>query len=126
MLSRVECHAFWLKMCKCCHKKKTTYTVYVHLNQANRNVVYSNSTCVDGKGEHCRHIVALLFQIIKYKQFNLTEIPDHLTSSIYNYYLQQWHLPRKDESGEPCVGTFYLEKQFTRKIPRVKNEKKNS
>ena len=60
--------------------------VYVHLDQANRNVVYSNCTCVAGKGEHCKHIVASLFQIIKYKQFNLTEIPDHLTSSIYNYY----------------------------------------
>ena len=77
---------------------------------------------MDSKGEHCMHIVALLFQIIKYKQFNLTEIPDHL---IYiQLLLQQWHLSRKDESDEPCVGTLYLEKQFTRKIPRVKKTKK--
>ena len=70
--------------------KSNTYTVYVHLNQANGEVVYSNFTCAAGKGGRCKHIVALLFQIIEYKQLDMTEIPDQLTCT---QLLQQWHVP---------------------------------
>ena len=80
--------------------KSDTYTVYVHLNQANGDVVYSNCTCAAGKGGQCKYIVALLFQIIEYKQLDMTEIPDHLTCT---QLLQQWHVPRKDESDDPVL-----------------------
>ena len=44
----------------------------------------------NGKGGRCKHIVALLFQIIEYKQLGMTEIPDQLTCT---QLLQQWHVP---------------------------------
>ena len=91
---------FLVKGCVNAAMKSNTYTVYVHLNQANGEVVYSNCTCAAGKGGRCKHIVALLFQIIEYKQLDLTEIPDHLTCT---QLLQQWHVPRKDESDEPVL-----------------------
>ncbi len=75
--------------------KNITYTVYVHLNEANGEVVYSNCTCKAGKGGQCKHIVALLFHFL-----DMTEIPDHLTCA---QLLQQWHVPRKDESDEAVL-----------------------
>ena len=42
--------------------------------------VYSNCTCTAGKGGKCKHVVALLFQVIEYKQLDMTEIPDHPTA----------------------------------------------
>ena len=80
--------------------KNITYTIYVHLNEANGEVVYSNCTCKAGKGGQCKHIVALLFQVIEYKQLDMTEIPDHLTCT---QLLQQWHVPRKNESDEAVL-----------------------
>ena len=80
--------------------KSNTYTVYVHLNEANGEVVYSNCTCTAGKGGKCKHVVALLFQVIEYKQLDMTEIPDHTTCT---QLLQQWHVPRKDESDEAVL-----------------------
>ena len=80
--------------------KSNTYTVYVHLNEANGEVVYSNCTCTAGKGGKCKHVVALLFQVIEYKQLDMTEIPDHPTCT---QLLQQWHVPRKDESDEAVL-----------------------
>ena len=56
--------------------------------------------CKTGKGGQCKHIVALLFQIIEYKQIDLTDIPDDLTCT---QVLQQWHVPRKDECDEAVL-----------------------
>ncbi len=39
-----------VKGCVNAAMKRNTYTVYVHLNEANGEVVYSNCTCVAGKG----------------------------------------------------------------------------
>ena len=67
---------FLVKGCINAAMKSSTYTVY---DQANGEVVYSNCTCAACKGGRCKHIVALLFQIIEYKQLDMTEIPDQLT-----------------------------------------------
>jgi uncharacterized Zn finger protein len=56
--------------------KNNVYTVYVHPNEANVEVVHSNCTCTAGKGGQCKHVVALIFQVIEYKQLDMTEIPD--------------------------------------------------
>ena len=42
---------FLVKGCVNAAMKSNTNTVYVHLNQANREVVYSNCTCATGKGD---------------------------------------------------------------------------
>ena len=53
-----------------------------------------------GKGGQCKHIVAMLFQIIEYKQIDLTDTPDDLTCI---QVLQQWHVPGKDECDEAVL-----------------------
>jgi uncharacterized Zn finger protein len=55
-----------------------------------------------GKGGQCKHIVALLFQVIEYiKQLDMTEInPRHLTCT---QLLQQCYVPRKNESDEAVL-----------------------
>ena len=80
--------------------KSNTYTVYVHLSEENGNVLYPNCSCIAGKGGQCNHVVALLFQIIEYKQLDITDVPDQPTCA---QLLQQWHVPRKDESDEPVL-----------------------
>ena len=117
---------FLVKGCVNAAMKNKIYTVRVHLNQANRKVVYSNCTCEARKGGRCKHIVALLFQIIKYKQFDLTDIPDHLTSPVHNYYNKGICQEKISLMNLFCVGTFHLKKQFTRKIPREKTKKTTS
>ena len=104
--------------------KNITYTVYVHLNEANGEVVYSNCTCKAGKGGQCKHIVALLFQVIEYKQLDLTEIPDHLTCT---ELLQQWHVPRKNESDEAVLyENIVFKKAVYEKDMKHSNKRKRS
>ena len=91
---------FLVKSCVNAAMKNNVYTVYVHLNEANGEVVHSNCTCTAGKGGQCKHVVALLFQVIEYKQLDMTEIPDKPTCT---QLLQQWHVPRKDESDKPVL-----------------------
>ena len=80
--------------------RSNTYNVYVHLSEDDGDVVYANCSCIAGKGGQCKHVVALLFQVIEYKQLDMTDIPDHPTCT---QLLQQWHVPRKDESNEPVL-----------------------
>ena len=80
--------------------KNIDYTVYVHLNHENGEILKCNCTCKAGKGAQCKHIVALLFQVIEYKHLELSEIPnDHTCTQL----LQQWHVPRKDECDEAVL-----------------------
>ena len=48
---------FFVKGCINAAMKSNTNTVYVHVNQANGEVVYSNCTCAAGKGGRCKHIL---------------------------------------------------------------------
>ena len=80
--------------------KKNSYVVYVHLDQSTGGVVYANCLCKAGKGGCCKHVAALLFQILDYIQLELVEVPDDLTCT---QLLQQWHVPRSDETDEPVL-----------------------
>jgi hypothetical protein len=80
--------------------KQKSYVVYVHLNQLTGEVVHASCACKAGKGECCKHVAALLFQIIDYIQLELAEVPDDLTCT---QLLQQWHVPRSDETDEPVL-----------------------
>ena len=88
---------YLMKGCVNASMKKNSYVVYIHLNQITGEVVYANCVC---KGGCCKHVVAMLFQIIKYVQLELTEVPDDLTCT---QLLQQWHVPRNDELNEPIL-----------------------
>jgi hypothetical protein len=83
---------FLVKDCVNAAMKNNVYTVYVHLDEANGEVVHRNCTCTAGKGGQCKHVVALLFQVIEYKQLDITEIPDKPTCT---QLLQQWHYTKE-------------------------------
>ena len=91
---------YLVKGCVDASMKKLVYTVYVHLNQDTGEVAYASCKCKAGKGGRCKHVVALMFQIIEYVQLELKEIPDDLTCT---QLLQQWHVPRNDELNEPIL-----------------------
>ena len=68
-----------MKGCVNASMKKNSYVVYIHLDQITGEVVYANCMCKAGKGGCCKHVVAMLFQIIEYVQLELTEVPDDHT-----------------------------------------------
>ena len=80
--------------------KQKNYVVYVHLNQTTGEVVDGHCLCKAGKGGCCKHVAALLFQVIDYIELELSEVPDDLTCT---QLLQQWHVPRTDELDEPVL-----------------------
>jgi hypothetical protein len=80
--------------------KKTSYVVYVHLNQVTGEIDYANCMCRAGKGGCCSHVVALLFQLLEYRQLDLQVIPDDLTCT---ELLQQWHVPKNEELKEAIL-----------------------
>ena len=55
--------------------KKLNYTVYVHLNQETGDVIRGHCSCKAGKGGQCKHVAAMLYQIIDYVQLELLEVP---------------------------------------------------
>ena len=67
--------------------KQQTYLVYVDFNQSTGQVVHAKCTRKAGKGGCCKHVAAILFQIIHYIQLESKEVPDDLTCT---QLLQQW------------------------------------
>ena len=59
--------------------KKLNYTVYVHLNQETGDIIHGHCSCKAGKGGQCKHVAAMLYQIIDYVQLELLEVPLSLT-----------------------------------------------
>ena len=75
--------------------KKTNYTVYVHLNQTSTGKVsHANCSCKAGQGGCCKHVAALLFQILDFIELELTVVQEDLTCT---QLLQQWHVPSNDK-----------------------------
>lgn len=74
--------------------KKTQYDVYVHLHQETGKVSLASCSCKAGLGGCCKHVAALLFQLLDLIQLEATEVPDDLTCT---QLLQQWHVPRTEE-----------------------------
>ena len=74
--------------------KKTQCVVYVHLHQDTGKVSHASCSCPAGQGGCCKHVAALLFQLLDYIQLELTEVPDDLTCT---QLLQQWHVPPNDK-----------------------------
>ena len=72
--------------------RKLEYTVYVHLNQVNGDIAYAKCQCPAGAGGRCKHVAAILFQLLDFSELDLTEVPDDKTCT---EELQQWHVPKK-------------------------------
>jgi hypothetical protein len=86
--------SFILKATVHASMKKVSYVVYVHLNQVNGDVVHGHCSCKAGKGGQCKHVAAMLYQIIDYVQLEVSEVPDVLSCT---QVLQQWNVPSRQD-----------------------------
>ena len=75
--------------------KKCEYNVYVHFKQRSGQISYARCECPAGKGGCCKHVAALLFQMLDYKELELEEVPDAMSCT---EKLQTWNVPAGHES----------------------------
>ena len=71
------------------------YTVYVHLDQRNGEILHATCNCKAGQGGCCKHAAALLFTLLDYTQMDLKAIPSSLTCT---RKAQKWHIPSNASS----------------------------
>ena len=72
----------------------------VHLDQTSGDIVFAKCHCPAGAGGRCKHVAALLFQLLDFIELGLTEIPDDKTCT---QELQQWHVPKKAQSQDAVL-----------------------
>lgn len=70
--------------------KKDEYTVYVHLRYTTGKVIHSHCECPAGKGGCCKHVAAVLFQLLDYRELELLEVPIQLSCT---EKLMSWNIP---------------------------------
>ena len=70
--------------------KSVQYNVYVHLDQANGNVVHAKCNCKADQGDCCKHVAALIYTTLDYVNMDTKEIPRDLTCT---QVVQKWHVP---------------------------------
>ena len=70
--------------------KNVQYTVYVHFNQLNGEVMEAKCNCKAGQGGCCKHVAALLFTFLDYSNMDAKEIPSDLTCT---QVAKKWHVP---------------------------------
>ena len=58
---------------------KLEYIVYVHLNQVNSDIAYAKCQHPLGTGGCCKHVAAILFQLLDFCEPDLTAVPDDKT-----------------------------------------------
>ena len=56
--------------------KKQDYEVYVHLSQVTSDIIYAKCQCSGGASGHCKHVVAILFQLLDFCELELSQVPD--------------------------------------------------
>ena len=59
--------------------KSVSYPVYVHLDQKSGEVEYAKCTFKAGQGRCCKHVAALLYNLLDFVNLGLSMIPEDLT-----------------------------------------------
>ena len=73
------------------------YTTIVSIAKASGFVVGAQCNCKAGAGGCCKHVAALLYNILDYIELGLNEIP---SDKICTEQPQQWHKPKNNvDSG---------------------------
>jgi len=95
---KAEKLSFIVKCLVSASMKKIRYTVYVHLCQGTGDILYGKCSCKAGAGGCCKHVAALLYQLVDYKQLDMKVVPDDKT---WTDVLQKWHVPGEGPNIEP-------------------------
>ena len=61
------------------------------LSQVTGDIVYAKCQCSGGASCHCKHVVAILFQLLDFCELELSQVPDE---KICTEKLQ-WHVQKK-------------------------------
>ena len=77
--------------------KKYKYEVYVHLCQHTGEMFYAKCNCKAGAGGCCKHVAAVLYQLVDYKELDIKSVPD---DKVCTELLQQWHVPGEEHNKE--------------------------
>ena len=104
--------------------KKDKYDVYVYLSQATGEILYGKCSCKAGAGGCCKHVSAVLYQLVEYRELELKSVPDDKTCTDI---LQQWHIPGETSNNEAILfsnltfekANFEKDKNKSRKRPIV-------
>ena len=59
--------------------KQQIYWVYCHLDQLSGEVAFSKCNCKSGQDGGCKHVAALLYLLLDYKNLELKEVTDDMT-----------------------------------------------
>ena len=59
--------------------KRQNYLVYCHLDQLSGEVAFSKCNCKSGQSGGCKHVAALLYLLLDYKNLGLKEVTDDVT-----------------------------------------------
>ena len=59
--------------------KRQNYLVYCHLDQLSGEVAFSKCNCKSGQDGGCKHVAALLYLLLDYKNLGLKEVTDDVT-----------------------------------------------
>ena len=110
--------------------KQQNYLVYCHLEQLSGEVVFSKCKCKCGGGGVCKHVAALLYQLLDYKNLELKEIPDDVTCT---QVLQQWSIPSSSGTTKAVKfeeltfekADYTRDKENKRKRPLVQGKRDN-
>ena len=89
-------HAYVKPSFKCTGK----YSTVVSLEKHSGHVVGGKCNCKAGAGGCCKHVAALLYNILDYTELGLDEIPQDKTCTEEP---QQWHKPKTNADIEPAL-----------------------
>ncbi|CAB3984846.1 ATP-dependent DNA helicase PIF1 [Paramuricea clavata] len=103
--------------------KKIEYMVCVHILQGSGNVCYAKCQCPARKEGVCKHVAAILFQILEFKELELSEVPDDISCT---EKLQKWKVPAtgNEMKGNPegyKAAPSFAEKVLNEDVKRLRN-----
>ena len=79
--------------------KKLNYPVYVHSKQETGDVIRGHCSCKEGKGGRCKHVAAMLYQIIDHVHLELLEVPSLSCTQVR----QKWNVPHREASDDAVL-----------------------
>ena len=93
-----EKKTFLVKCLVSASMKNIRYRVYVHLCQVSGDILYGKCACKAGCGRCCKHVGAVLYQLVEYRQLGINVVPDDKTCTDI---FQKWHVPGEGQNQEP-------------------------
>ena len=126
----ILCGVRWLFLVKTnvsTSMKQQNYLVYCHLDQLSGEVAFSKCNCKPGQGGCCKHVVALLYRLLDYKNLEPKEVPDVVSCT---QVLKQWSIPIVVRQKWSSLKNWLLRKLIMletnkRKCPLVQGKREN-